>query len=162
MTDLQPEFVQRFKEEQREKLVGAKDEIAAFEQLLEILEIPTAGIHYDYHHPATGITATRDNLLRMIAPDIEYCKDELVDVAAVLAQFKMYPFSPGNFRSEKFICFANWLFRRAYSHHNNYAPHFLGHFLHYALKSDNSTRLALDMDRVRIDINGGTYEERDT
>jgi len=143
-------------------MVGAKDQIAAFEYFLESIEVPYTGIHYNYHHPATGITAKRYNLLETIAPDIEYCKDGLVDVEAVLAQFKMYPFSPGNFRNENFICFANRLFRRSYSHHNNYAPHFLGHFLNYARNSVNSSRLALDRDRVRIDLNGGTYEERDT
>lgn len=161
MTEMQKEYIVRLEEERLEELAKAENQIEAFKISLDRTEVLLSELVFDYC-PTTGISTTYPGLLQILAPELEPTKDGLFSVGDLMEQLTIPMFSEGDFRANNFICFSHPFFRRSYSLKNNYAPHFLSVFLRYASSCSNSTLLALDENRVRIDVDGGGYMERDT
>lgn len=161
MTEMQQQYLNRLEEERISELAKAEGLIQAFVSSLDRSEIPISGISFDYY-PTTGVSATLSGLVPLLFPEMLPTKDGLYLTAELLQEFRLLMFSDGDFRADNFICFSHHFFRRGYSLNNNYAPHFLSIFLLYASSSSNSTLLALDENRIRIDVDGGAYMERDT
>lgn len=108
-----------------------------------------------------GIIASYPDLVLHLDSNLKIDKEGL---------FK-YPFSENNYTTKKnasgliygknYILLAHPYFRRGFNEHANYAPRFVDLF--WGLKStDVELSIALDLNRVSINIGDATYIERDT
>lgn len=117
---------------------------------------------FSYAH-TTGITASAPGLVNKLCPDLKTDKDGLLDFRELI---KLYPRlacrSGGYLRAENFILFAHPYFRRGFYAGNNFAPSLLDFF--WGIPNDPllTPSIALDLDRVQIDLDSGEYMERDT
>lgn len=115
----------------------------------------------DFRYVRTiGIVAVREGIVNSLYPDLLIDKDGLMDFRQLIQSFKLPMFVGGTFQDANCMLLAHPHFRRGYHSENNFAPSFLDVF--WRLKHDHiDPMIALDMNRVRVDVNGGTYMERD-
>jgi hypothetical protein len=116
--------------------------------------------NFDYVE-TIGIIATAPRLLASLLPPLPRERDGLYSFAALTEAFALDPYKPGYLRGPSYAVMAHPRFRRGFHEVNNFAPRFIELF--WGLSTGGASRyLALDKNRVRIDIDGPSYFERDT
>lgn len=116
--------------------------------------------NFDYVQ-TIGIVAKHPGLLKILTDDFPRDKEHLFSFRRLKERFTVGADRPGFVIDEHFMLMAHPHFRRGFSAGCNYAPHFVDIFWGY----DNGMAesfIALDDDRVRIDIDGSLYMEFDT
>lgn len=108
-----------------------------------------------------GIVATFPNIVNLLNSNVKIDKEELVDFNILEKEFKMKPFFSGYFFSENYMVMAHPYFRRAHSPNNNFSPKFIDLFWPFS-KKNNEKYIALDFDRVRINVDNRKYSEYDS
>lgn len=110
--------------------------------------------------PQTGLVVLYPCILILLYPDIEVDKEGLVDFEKLKKTIKSKSNLGGVLQGDKCIVYPSSFFRRGYFQFNNFAPRFVELFFNY---QDPSVKkyLAMDSDMIRIDLDGGWYEERD-
>ncbi len=116
--------------------------------------------NFDYV-PTIGLVAKYPNIVSLLDERIQPDKEELISYNFLESEFVLKPFASGYFYSDKFMLMAHSFFRRGYYHGNNFSPRFIDTFWQYPVK-DNDRYIALDMDRVRINVDDSMYMELDT
>ena len=160
MEDFRKKYLQSLKDEEERQITENTELIHAFKQECEKIGIELSA--NDFHYiQTTGIVAWYPNIVTKLCPEIIIDKEGLVDFAFLVKHFDRKPFSNGLLYSEKFIMMAHPYFRRAYHQLNNFAPRFVEFFWGLKIK-DIESYIALDLDRVRINVDGYGYMESDT
>lgn len=147
-------------EEKASELSKHKDLIAAFIEFCKEYDIDLKTTNFDYHQ-GLGILCNSKDIALKINPSIELDKEGLVNFDKLINSFEKKPFYEGSLYGENYILFASSYFRRGFAKHNNFAPRFIDHFWRQNFQ-DNEVSIALDLDRVRIDIDGPVLIEEDT
>lgn len=77
------------------------------------------------------------------------------------SEYQMKPFASGYYYSDKYMVMAHPYFRRGYHDNCNFAPRFIDVFWKFN-KKDIQKHIAIDSDRVRINVDNTMYMEFDT
>ncbi|KUG07404.1 hypothetical protein [Solirubrum puertoriconensis] len=147
------------REEARRELEAKADLIAAFKEHCAQYDVILTDEHFSYQD-RIGVVATYPNLVHLICPELPRDKDGLTSYGELRSLYKCHPFAAGYFFGEKFVLMAHTYFRRGYLGVTNWAPNFLGYF---GATDDPAivSKLALDNDRVRVNVDTSAYLELD-
>lgn len=108
-----------------------------------------------------GIIAQYPNLLKILSPELEMDKEGLNNLDNLLKGVKINPYLAGTVHKGNFRLLASPFFRRGHNEASNFPPNFIPLFWNRG--SDSYDRsILLDMNRVRIDVDGPIYFEKDT
>lgn len=159
-TEIYREYKQQQNKERIERLTKNSALIQSFIEFCENKQIKLTTEHFD-SIPKIGIVVKYPNIVHLLNNKILKDKEELIDVSVLEKEFHKEGFATGCYYSDKYIVMAHHYYRRGHSENNNFAPHFVDVFLGY--KSDNIQKyIAIDSDRVRINIDNRVYMEFDT
>jgi len=108
-----------------------------------------------------GIVAFYPNLVNLLNNKIEVDKEELVSFDILNKEYSKQPFASGFLFSDNYMIMAHPYFRRGHYENNNFSPRFIEIYWNYD-KVNNDKYIALDLDRVRINVDNLMYMEFDT
>lgn len=162
--DNQTERLKRYHQQQLEERMEelTKNEILvqSFIDFCETKKIKLTKDNFDYVR-TIGIVAKYPNIVHLLNDKIVKDKEELIEVSILDKEFRKERFATGYYYSEKYMVMAHHYFRRGHYQNNNFAPHFVAIFGGY--NSDNIQKyIAIDSDRVRINVDNSMYMEFDT
>jgi len=139
--------------------VDNKKQIQAFKRFAKSKGVAINDENFDYV-PTIGIVASKQNLLLDLKGDIQPDKEGLIPFDGLKSKFQIKPNISGYFFDEKFMAMPHSYFRRGYSKENNFSPSLIDVF--WREKNLNfKTFIAMDIDRVRIDVDDSTCMEFD-
>mgnify|MGYP003582898352 CR=1 FL=1 len=148
------------REMEKEELRNAVDQIETFKRLAQSkgVVLTDASFHYA---PALGITASAPALLRALLDIEPNSRDGLFGWTDLRRSLELSKLGGGCLRGDGFIAMAHPCFRRQMHLKNNWAPKFIDLF--WAFDNDGLQKsVALDEDRVRVDLDSPMYVEADT
>jgi hypothetical protein len=162
--DNQTERLKRYQQQQIEERMEALTKnatlVQSFIDYCDTKQIKLTKDNFDYVR-TIGIVAKYPNIVHLLNDKIVKDKEELIEVAVLDKEFRKERFATGYYYSEKYMVMAHPYFRRGHNRNNNFAPHFVGIFEGY--NSDNIQKyIAIDSDRVRINVDNSLYMEFDT
>lgn len=108
-----------------------------------------------------GIVASAPGLAKQILGQIPTERDDLLSMQSLAASHKVSPYQPGYFVGGNYMLMAHPFFRRQMHEHANFAPRFVDLFWEFDSHGVNKY-IAIDDDRLRINVDGSTYFEADT
>jgi hypothetical protein len=146
--------------ESRERLAEAADLIARFTALVASKGVILGDESFEYIQ-TTGIVAKAPGIARTLLGPIRTERDQLLSFNEIASRFPPSPHCEGCFAGPDFILMAHPCYRRAMHPFNNWAPRFIDLFWRFEGPGIEKY-IALDEDRVRIDVNGLGYFEADT
>lgn len=148
-------------EEQRREIEASASVIHTFMEYALTKGVHLSAGNFSYT-PITGLLATAPGITRKLIDGIKTERDGLYSFQDLRTEFKSIPYQAGLLRNDRFALLAHPHFRRGYHELNNYAPLFIDLF--WQLEGDRSISkyIALDEDRVRINLDNRTYVELDT
>ncbi len=144
----------------RERLAEAADLIAKFTALATSKGVILGAESFEYI-PTTGIVAKAPGIARTLLGPIRTERDGLLPFNEIASRFPPNPHCEGCFFGTDFILMAHSCFRRGMHSVNNWAPRFIELFWRFDGLGIEKY-IALDEDRVRIDVDGPGYFEADT
>lgn len=147
-------------EEQRGELEANASVIEAFRIYAGSKGVALSSDSFSYT-PIIGILASASGMTSKLLGGVEKEKDGLHSFKALSDDFTAIPFQAGLLRNDRFVLLAHPHFRRSYHGLNNYAPLFIDLFWQFHDQSV-SKYIALDDDRVRINLDNRLYVEADT
>lgn len=115
---------------------------------------------FDYVQ-TTGIVAKSPGLLFRLIDGVPVERDSLLPFKTLVERFSLEGCQEGYLNCGNFLAMAHPYFRRGFGEINNFAPRFIEKFWEFPTDSVNSY-IALDEDRVRINVDGLCYFEADT
>ncbi|MEZ5017253.1 MAG: hypothetical protein R2800_09400 [Flavipsychrobacter sp.] len=111
--------------------------------------------------PTTGIVVNYPGIVPLLHPELTIDQDGLMDYSILQSKFKRHFFAKGYLYSDTHILMAHPYFRRSYHPWNNFSPRFIEYF--WSITDPNiQAHIALDYDRVRINLDTNGYMELDT
>lgn len=116
--------------------------------------------NFDYVQ-TIGIVATYPNIVYLLNNKIFLDKEQLVEVNILDKEYKKERFASGYYYSDKYMLMAHPYFRRGYYKNNNFSPRFIEIFWEFNTDSIQKY-IAIDSDRVRINVDSSMYMELDT
>lgn len=144
----------------RERLAEAADLITKFTALAASKGVTLSAESFEYIQ-TTGIVAKAQGIARALLGPIKIERDGLLPFKEIASQFPPGPFSEGCFAGPDFVLMAHPCYRRGMHTANNWAPRFIDLFWRFDAPGIEKY-IALDEDRVRIDVKGSGYFEADT
>lgn len=108
-----------------------------------------------------GLVAKYPNILSYLAPTVIKDKEGLNDFKYLNTRFSQRPYAKGFLYSDNFMVMAHPYFRRGLDADSTFAPRFIELFWSFNEPKIESF-LALDYDRVRINVDNSMYMEKDT
>lgn len=158
------EFLSEYRRQQQEwrdeQLLARHELIRNFKSVAGSAGVQLSDSNFDYVQ-TIGIIASAPQLLTKLLPRLPRDRDGLYPFADLTKALTLGSCQPGYLSAPSFMAMAHPRFRRGLHEVNSFAPRFIECF--WQLTSDGAIRyLALDADRVRIDIDEPTYSERDT
>lgn len=150
-SEMQRQYREALEQERSEELIKKGDIIQSFIDFCKGKDILLTKDNFDYI-PTIGVIATTPNLLKRLNPNIQLDKEELVQVPLLEKEYNRKSFGPGYYIGENYIAMVHPYFRRGHDPLNNFAPDFVLIFLNF---SQPEKYIAVDFDRVRIDLEGG-------
>lgn len=150
---------QRMREMEREELSRASARIEEFKAYANErgIQLPDSSFQYS---PPLGVTASAPGLLRSLLDVKPNGRDGLFSWDELTRSFRPSNFE-GSFEGPHFIAMAHPSFRRQMYPRNNWAPRFVDLFWAFSASGIEKS-IALDEDRVRVDLDGLGYAEADT
>lgn len=165
MSSPEQELQEQQKQIEREELERGAGLIAAFVAYCAERDCQLLDASFAYAD-VTGVTANSPGLVRHLFPELVATKDGLYSLRTLQDMDKpsveVSPISlaGGYVQTSNCILFAHSYFRRQYYKDNNWAPSFINRF--WRLRDPGiDASIALDLDRVRLDLDGGAYFEKD-
>jgi hypothetical protein len=141
-------LIQKMAEEEKKIISENSGLINTFERHCSSLGLNLNESNFKYIE-TIGILLCYPNIVQILNPNIPIDKEGLTDFKILLQQFKKRPPKEGNLYSNNF------------DENNNFAPRFIEIFWGDKLQEVDKF-IAIDKNRVRIDVNGPTWLERDT
>ncbi|GHU86141.1 hypothetical protein FACS1894153_2630 [Bacteroidia bacterium] len=158
--DILKRYRQQQLEERMEELTKNSSLIQSFIDYCDSKQIKLTKDNFDYVQ-TIGIVATYPNIVHLLNDKISTDKEELVEVSILDKEFKKERFASGYYYSDKYMVMAHPYFRRGHYQNSNFAPHFVDIFWGY--NKDNIQKyIAIDSNRVRINVDNRMYMEFDT
>lgn len=158
--DMLAKHQQFMREMEETALSDAATQIDEFKLLAQSKGVQVADLTFRYS-PPLGVTASAPGLLRSLLDVKPDGRDGLFSWPALTESLQLNGFSEGTLRGNGFMALAHPSFRRQMHPMNNWAPRFVELF--WALDDSHLEKfIALDEDRVRIDLDGPGYAEADT
>ena len=161
MERIKANWLQQRKEHAEKEMEKYEPAIAAF-----IEHCNTAGYEISEetitYIETIGVVAKITDLLKMLCPELQIDKDGLYDLNELRNLYKPIQFPRvGMFLTDHFAILAHPFFRRGMSEHQNWAPRFIELLWRAEIKT-TQIRIALDPDRLRINLTGNDLIELDT
>lgn len=153
-------YKMRLRKEREEELTKNSSLIEAFIDFSKSRQIKLNIDNFDYVQ-TIGIIAHYPNIVHLLNEKISKDKEELVEVNVLEKEYKKESFAPGFYYAENYMVMAHPYFRRGYHDNSNFAPSFTDIFWGYE-KNDIEKYIAIDSDRVRINVDNRMYMEFDT
>lgn len=144
----------------RERLTEAADLIAKFTALAASKGVILSAESFEYIQ-TTGIVAKAKGIARTLLGSIRTDRDGLLPFNEIANRYPPCPHYEGCFSGPDFILMAHPCYRRGMHSVNNWAPRFIELFWRFDGPGIEKY-IALDEDRVRIDVGGLGYFEADT
>jgi hypothetical protein len=158
--DLQSRYQQSLRDTETRELQAAASLIERFRQRVADKGIRPKDVDFRYSH-TTGITACHPRLLRALLDVDPDPHDGLYRWSDLKAALRPAKFDGGCLQGDGIVVLAHPCFRRAMHPLNNWAPLFIDIF--WRLEQPGLDKyVALDDDRVRIDVDGPMLVELDT
>lgn len=146
--------------EQEEELNKNAPLIDSFKQYCLSKGITLSEDAFGFSH-TIGIVAHHPNILGLLCPEISKDKEGLFDFHALTKQYEKRFRMNGFLYADKFMIMAHPYFRRGMHGINNFAPRFIEFFWSQDF-SGMDPHIAIDPDRVRINVDNIGYFEADT
>jgi hypothetical protein len=153
-------MIERQIQEKAEEMKKHTSRIDAFIQLCSANNIIVTESDIQYN-PAIGIHVDKEGILNSLLIDVLVDKDGLYSLKELFEVKSAKKTQSGFLLLSDYIVIASPLFRRKFSRHNNFAPHFIDLFWSMNDVSMEYS-VALDKDRIRIDDGSMWYMEEDT
>lgn len=153
-------YVADLENHSRERLAKAADLISAFTALAASKGMILSTESFEYIQTA-GIVAKAQGIARSLLGPIKTERDGLLPFNEIASRFPPSPHYEGCFAGPDFILMAHPYYRRGMHPDNNWAPRFIDLFWQFD-GPDIEKYIALDENRVRIDVGGLGYFEADT
>lgn len=161
MDELRRKRLEMQREEAKRQLANHEAEIDAFKEHCASLEPPVSDLQVHYLE-TIGLVAQSPGLWLALNPELKPDKDGLYDLVQLRKLFKPAPFpGTGLLIASDFMLMAHSFFRRAMHHGANWESRFIELFWKVNIP-DARIFVALDLDRVRLDLKGFGYIELDT
>jgi len=144
----------------RERLTEAADLIGAFTAQAASKGVILSAESFEYIQ-TIGIVAKAQGIARALCGPIRTDRDRLLPFNEVASRFPPSAHRGGCFAGPSFILMAHPCYRRGMHPVNNWAPKFIDLFWQFD-GPDIEKYIALDENRVRIDVDGMDYFEADT
>lgn len=153
-------YRRELKEEQLRELEKNASVIAHFRAYAQTKGVTLSDNNFSYTS-SIGVLASSPGMTSKLLRGIEPERDGLYRFETLANDFKPIPFQSGLLLGDHFALLAHPHFRRGYHGLNNYAPLFIDLFWRFDDQSV-SKYIALDDDRVRINLDNRIYVEADT
>ena len=144
----------------RERLAAASDLIVKFTALAASKGVILSAESFEYIQ-TTGIVAKAQGIARALLGPIRIERDGLLPFKEIASRFPPSTHYEGSFSGPDFILMAHPCYRRRMHPANNWAPRFIDLFWRFDGPGIEKY-IAIDEDRVRIDVDGLGYFEADT
>lgn len=144
----------------RERLADAADLIGSFTALAASKGVILNAESFEYIQ-TTGIVAKAQGIARTLLGPIRTERDRLLPFNEIASRFPLSPHYEGCFAAPEFFLMAHSCYRRRMHPSNNWAPRFIDLFWRFDGPAIEKF-IALDENRVRIDVGGQGYFEADT
>lgn len=144
----------------RKRLAEAADLIAKFTALAASKGVTLSADSFEYIQ-TTGIVAKAQGIARALLGPIRTERDGLLPFNEIASRFPPSILYEGSFAGPDFILLAHPCYRRGMHPVNNWAPRFIDLFWRFDGPGIEKY-IALDEDRVRVDVDGLGYFEADT
>ena len=155
---LREEYLNQLRNEEKIKLEKNSTLIEKFSSSIQNKNIRSR-ITYHYVRPI-GIVAEYSNIVSELTTDIVQDKEGLFPWRELQNYFERKRFMSGFLSNDMYMIMAHEYFRRGYGKSSNYAPNFIDIF--WGINDENiDAYIALDTNRVRINIDSSFYMERD-
>lgn len=158
--EMMARYSAQMEKQSRERLREASDLIAKFSALAESKGVILGAKSFEYIQ-TTGIVAKAPRIARALLGPIETERDGLLSFNEIASRLPPSSRYKGCFAGPDFILMAHPSYRRGMHPINNWAPRFIELFWQYDV-SGIEKYIAIDEDRVRIDVQGPGYFEADT
>jgi hypothetical protein len=147
-------------QEAQQRLLQAADQIAQFTAVAAKAGVALDAAAFDYT-PRIGVVAASPGLATKLLHPMIPGKDGLFSFADLASRLPPPRFQEGYFRGSDYMLMAHPCYRRAMHPLNNWAPRFID--LYWRLDLPEVEKyIAIDEDRVRVDLEGPSYFEADT
>jgi hypothetical protein len=160
LTEMQQRYLQNLREEEEKELADNADLIKSFKEFSANKGVVLTDDNFKYLQ-TIGIVACYPNIVTKICPDIVKDKEGLLNFNTLTAKFERRPHITGYLYADNFMLMAHPYFRRGHHGINNFSPRFVELFWR-SNHSNIDPYIALDFDRVRINVSNVTYMELDT
>jgi len=151
--------IEDLENQSRERLAEAADLIGAFTDLAASKGMILIAGSFEYI-PTIGIVAKAQGIARALLGPIRTERDGLLPFNEIANRFPVSPHTEGCFAGPEFVLMAHPYYRRGMHPVNNWAPRFIELF--WRFEGPNIEKyIALDENRVRIDVSGLGYFEAD-
>jgi len=147
-------------EEQKEKLERNSTLINDFIKFCKSKNILLTIDNFQYIQ-TIGIIATYPDIVKLLNNKILKDKEGLVSFKTLNNELEKRRHISGFLYADKYMVMAHPYFRRGHSKNNNFSPRFIDIFWNYD-KLENDNYIAIDFDRVRINVDNSMYMELDT
>lgn len=157
--EMMSSYISDLGHQSRKRLAEAADLIAKFMAIAASKGIILESDSFEYIQ-TTGIVAKAKGIANVLLGPIRVERDGLLSFDEIANRFPIGPYE-GCFTGPDFILMAHPCYRRQMHPVNNWAPRFIDLF--WRLREPGIEKyIALDEDRVRIDVDGPGYFEADT
>ncbi|MGD0754585.1 MAG: hypothetical protein ABR927_05935 [Bacteroidales bacterium] len=160
MNEIFNDYQKRMNEQREEELIKNSALVQNFIDFCLDKNIQLTWDNFDFI-VTIGIVAIFPNLVTILNNNITSDKEDLFYVDVLENEYKKQPFASGYYYSDNYMVMAHPYFRRGHYENNNYAPRFIDIFWSYN-KPGNQKYLAIDKDRVRVNVDNLMYMELDT
>lgn len=158
--EMMARYFAEMEKQSRERLAEASDLIAKFAALAASKGLILDAGSFEYIQ-TTGIVAKAPGIARALLGPIKTERDGLLSFNEIASRLPPSPHYEGCFAGPDFILMAHPCYRRGMHPVNNWAPRFIELFWQFD-GPDIEKYIALEEDRVRIDVDGLGYFEADT
>jgi len=158
--DAEKRYINNKLDEERRELSKNIENIERFKNLCakKGLNLSEENFRYIY---TIGIVAIYPNLLSFLNPLIKKDKEGLVGCDLLNKHFAKKSYGSGYLYDIDYMAMAHPYFRRGFFENSNYSPKFINLF--WGIKnSDMDLYIAIDFNRVRINVDSTMYSEYDT
>lgn len=164
MTDSIEELIeqnrQAMAEEANRQLAAASDLINTFTLYANRKGARLSANSFSYV-PTIGIVAAAPGLARVVLGRNPTERDGLFAAKDLAVDHEINKFLPGYYSSQNYMLMAHTFFRRGMHEQSNFAPQFVDLF--WRFEQDGVDKyVAIDEDRLRINVDGSFYFEKDT
>lgn len=153
-------YFEQMEKYSRERLAAESDLIAKFTTFAASNGIALDANSFEFIQ-TIGIVARAPGIARKLLGPINVERDGLLSFSEIANRLSPSSRYEGCFAGPNFILMAHPCFRRAMRPFNNWAPRFIDLFWRFNAAGVEKY-IALDEDRVRIDVDGSGYVECDT